>query len=79
MTDELFTCPRCGGHHFGTHAAKLTYTIELYECHNMTNGQPPDGGPKRMPDGRLTYRSDSFPPCRWTGPREECISIHEIT
>ena len=71
-TTPAFTCPRCGGHHFGSVTARAsdgTVQVVGQECHNMTDGRPPDGA-MRIIEGRWQNRPDSLPPCGWRGTAE---------
>lgn len=59
---DYFTCPRCGGHHFG---AEVTATLELsgiVQCHNADDGSPMDA----VID-RIVSKLPRQKPCGWRG------------
>lgn len=39
MDEHYFTCPRCGGHHFGRDTAPGGVLLDTVACHNASDGQ----------------------------------------
>lgn len=40
MSEHYFTCPKCGGHHFGRDITADLEGADTVQCHNRVDGQP---------------------------------------
>jgi hypothetical protein len=69
MSDEYFTCPKCGGHFFGT--VMKAGDLSTVRCKTMS-----DGGPEKRlwtPElaALMNNEATRLTQCDWVGPRTQ--------
>lgn len=62
MSEHYFTCPKCGGHHFGRDTAPGGVLLDTVQCHNASDGQPFFALEDWVAAGKPKQK-----PCKWHG------------
>lgn len=61
MNEHYFTCPKCGGHHFGRDIRNKE-PLTTVNCHNRE-----DGGPMLSIQEWVEQGKPDLKPCGWRG------------